>query len=529
MKLFLFLLVSCLFAVTDGYKVLVVSQIFGHSHANFMGRLADLLTEHGHNVTVLMPVVDVKELDRNGVHLTKDVKVVMPSEKTKNLMANMGGDLFKTLWTVSPNVFAQISMSSVMGETFKSSCNDILESTELLQQLRDEKYDIALAEPFYFCGIGLLEVLNIPVTAAASSAVQVDAFFHLIGEPILPSYVPNTMSTSGSKLGFIDRAINLFGSYASIAFFENIYSIEYQAFIEKYGPNFKSYKEIASEVSYSFTNSNPYLNFPRATNPKTIDIGGITINKKKLKAKLSDEKLSKILDERKKTVLLSFGSVAKSKDMPDIYKKTILQAFKEMDDVTFIWKYEEDTDMVDGIKNVHLVKWLPQVALLNDDRLDLFITHGGLGSTLEVAHLGKPAIFVPIFADQYRNALMLARFNGSLVLQKTDLDNVEIIKSSIRTVLNDDKYSKNAKKISNVLMLNPNDAARLFVDHIEFAASVGRIPNLETDSRHLSFTQIHSADVYFALVAVLLVLVLLIVTVFHFVCKCLCVKKVKKE
>lgn len=29
-----------------------------------------------------------------------------------------------------------------------------------------------------------------------------------------------------------------------------------------------------------------------------------------------------------------------------------------------------------------------------DKRVSLFVTHGGLGSTTEVAYLGKPAIFV---------------------------------------------------------------------------------------------------------------------------------------
>lgn len=38
------------FVFTDAYKILVYSPKFGHSHSNFMGRIADVLTEEGHVV-----------------------------------------------------------------------------------------------------------------------------------------------------------------------------------------------------------------------------------------------------------------------------------------------------------------------------------------------------------------------------------------------------------------------------------------------------------------------------------------------
>ena len=67
--------------------------------------------------------------------------------------------------------------------------------------------------------------------------------------------------------------------------------------------------------------------------------------------------------------------------------------------------------MADHLPSVYLSPWLPQKALLGDfsllplskqkisadKRLSIFITHGGMGSTTEIAHLGKPSIMVPIF------------------------------------------------------------------------------------------------------------------------------------
>ncbi|EPB65554.1 hypothetical protein ANCCEY_15382, partial [Ancylostoma ceylanicum] len=113
-------------------------------------------------------------------------------------------------------------------------------------------------------------------------------------------------------------------------------------------------------------------------------------------------KWNSILNSRKRTVLVSFGSYARSVDMPEDFKRAMLDVFASMPDVTFIWKYEdESSNIAESLPNVHLSSWVPQVSLLftltlfdfaEDDRLSLFLTHGGLASTNEVAFMGKPAI-----------------------------------------------------------------------------------------------------------------------------------------
>lgn len=52
---------------------------------------------------------------------------------------------------------------------------------------------------------------------------------------------------------------------------------------------------------------------------------------------------SSILDLRPRTVLLSFGTVARAHAMPEQYKQTIRETFRKFPNVTFIWKYEVST------------------------------------------------------------------------------------------------------------------------------------------------------------------------------------------
>lgn len=51
MKVLLALLIVC--SVVDSYKILVYSNLFGHSHVKFVGAAADTLTDAGHNVVCL--------------------------------------------------------------------------------------------------------------------------------------------------------------------------------------------------------------------------------------------------------------------------------------------------------------------------------------------------------------------------------------------------------------------------------------------------------------------------------------------
>ncbi|VDO50088.1 unnamed protein product [Heligmosomoides polygyrus] len=68
---------------------------------------------------------------------------------------------------------------------------------------------------------------------------------------------------------------------------------------------------------------------------------------------------------RSRTVLISFGSVAPSIDMPDAMKKAIVEVIKSYSDITFIWKYERPEDsIVGGVENLVLSRWMPQGDLL---------------------------------------------------------------------------------------------------------------------------------------------------------------------
>ncbi|KHJ89764.1 hypothetical protein OESDEN_10404 [Oesophagostomum dentatum] len=214
---------------------------------------------------------------------------------------------------------------------------------------------------------------------------------------------------------------------------------ERAVFERKYG-SFKDYNELIAETSYVFINANPYLDYPRPVLPKTVMIGGFAASKSEENTKLPQE-WDSVLDARDHTVLVSFGSIFKSIDMPNDFKRGLLDTFASMPNVTFIWKYENPNALAASIsENVHLSTWVPQAQLLKDSRLSFFLTHGGLASTNEIAYAGKPAIVVPLIGDQTRNANMLARHGGALILHKRDLSDVKRLTDAFMEMLGKSRF-----------------------------------------------------------------------------------------
>ncbi|VDO88996.1 unnamed protein product [Heligmosomoides polygyrus] len=256
---------------------------------------------------------------------------------------------------------------------------------------------------------------------------------------------------------------------------------------------------------------------------KTVPVGGVAVSVDPKK-----NEWHSILNERNTTVYVSFGSVAKSIYMPDVYRNTLLEVFESMPNTTFIWKYEEEgSTLASHLKNVHLSTWVPQNALLGDPRLTTFITHGGLGSVTELAHMGKPAILVPIFADQTRNAHMLSKHGGGIVLNKNDLESPQKLRDALNSIFSDASYSLSAKRLSEMLLNQPITAKQLLVQHAEFAARFGRLPNLDPYGRQLSFIEYFLIDIVLVAVNIVAVVGFVAVKVFR---KCFSVTvKSKKE
>lgn len=274
------------------------------------------------------------------------------------------------------------------------------------------------------------------------SAVRYPIFNDQFGQPSLLGHVPQIGSAVAGEAGFYDRLNDMFRFFFMGISQEQLNKYQNYFIEEAIGRPVPFWKDLVKQSPIYITNSNPYLDYAVPSTAAIVQVGGITMDLKKLKqvGELPEE-YENILKERESTVLISFGSVIRSYEMPESFKAGLIKVFESLPDVTFIWKYEkDDLEFQKRLpKNVHLKKWIPQPSLLADKRVKLFITHGGLGSTMEVAYTGKPAIVVPIFGDQHHNAVMLARHGGAVAYDKFDLKNGEKLTAVVHEMISSTK------------------------------------------------------------------------------------------
>ncbi|CAA92791.2 UDP-glucuronosyltransferase [Caenorhabditis elegans] len=489
----IFILTSIISCVSS-YKILLYSNLFGHSHVKVLAAAADILTDAGNNVTVLMPVFDNNLRNKTSLKSTKNTIFVEAGPNVEELMSDMRQFLANAWKEDTGNPITMMKAAQDMGTAFAEQCTKVISEPGLLEKLKAENYDLAITEPFDTCGYALFEAINIRAHVAILTANRFDHVTDVIGQPIASSYVPGTQSETGDRMTMGERLGNYFQFLVGSYFFSLIGDRDFEA-AKSVVPITRSWREVLPEASFILTNQIPLLDFPAPTFDKIVPIGGLSVKTEKKNLKL-DEKWSKILGIRKNNVFISFGSNAKSVDMPDEFKNSLADVFKSMPDTTFIWKYENTSDpIVNHLDNVHLGDWLPQNELLADPRLSVFVTHGGLGSVTELAMMGTPAVMIPLFADQGRNAQMLKRHGGAVVIEKNNLADTHFMKETLEKVIKDPKYLENSKRLAEMLTNQPTNPKETLIKYVEFAARFGKLPSLDNYGRHQSYIEYFFLDI----------------------------------
>jgi UDP:flavonoid glycosyltransferase YjiC (YdhE family) len=102
------------------------------------------------------------------------------------------------------------------------------------------------------------------------------------------------------------------------------------------------------------------------------------------------------------------------------------------------------------------------------ERSDLLIHHGGYGSCQTGLYMGKPAVIIPTFSERESNARRVAATGAGTFVRVENstgekLVNVEELRETVRRVLSDPSFAKNAKRIAQKLRSygGPSQAAQL--------------------------------------------------------------------
>lgn len=178
------------------------------------------------------------------------------------------------------------------------------------------------------------------------------------------------------------------------------------------------------------------MDHPRSLPPHVIPVGGNVVTKKK---KPLPKELERFIESGKNGfIYVSFGTAIDFSKFPDHVQLEFIQALESFPNMKFVWKLHKPITAGKLPPNVFEAKWVPQQTLLSHPKIKSFITHCGMGSTVESIHFGVPLILIPVGPEQEYNSGVVARHGAGVKVEILDMKR-EHLQSAIQEILNNEK------------------------------------------------------------------------------------------
>ncbi|XP_045479047.1 UDP-glycosyltransferase UGT5-like isoform X2 [Harmonia axyridis] len=249
-------------------------------------------------------------------------------------------------------------------------------------------------------------------------------------------------------------------------------------------------RDVFSNVSMIFINSNPIFFPPRPVTPVTVNMGGGLHLKEPKKL---EKDLQKYLDESKHgCIYVSFGTTVNSAYLSAEQKEIFTSVFKDMAPMRILWKFDE-VNIANKPKNVEIRKWLPQQDVLRHPNLKAFITQGGLQSMEEAIDSAVPMLGMPFYGDQNNNVNKMAHKKFGLKLSPKEMTK-ETLKAALKEVLENPIYKKNIDKLSAISKDQPMKGLEKAVWWTEYVLRHGT-QHLRSPSADIPLYQYYFLDV----------------------------------
>ncbi|XP_043064974.1 UDP-glucuronosyltransferase 2A3-like isoform X4 [Drosophila ficusphila] len=256
---------------------------------------------------------------------------------------------------------------------------------------------------------------------------------------------------------------------------------------------------------------------PRPYVPNVIEVGGMHINQ-------ATKALPKELEDfiqgagEHGVIYFSLGTNVKTESLSEDRKKILIETFESLPQ-RVLWKFEDD-ELPGKPSNVLISNWFPQQDILSHPKVRLFITHGGMQSTIESIYFGKPMLGLPFFYDQFGNMEHIKRKGLGLVLNFKDMTKDQF-RDSIHRLLTEKSFEELARKTSSQYHDQPMKPRETAIWWTHYVLRHKGAPNMQVAGRKLNFFIYHSLDVLctllLAFVVILAVVVIFVINVLEMI------------
>uniref|UniRef100_A0A3B4ASE5 UDP-glucuronosyltransferase n=1 Tax=Periophthalmus magnuspinnatus TaxID=409849 RepID=A0A3B4ASE5_9GOBI len=512
--LLLQLLLLLLFLFSWG-KILV-APVDG-SHWLSMKILVKELVARGHEVIVLVPETSLL-IKGSQSFSTVMYKVPYTKEELDAKMNELRKGLFKPpqLLDLMENVNRLVNFTTLQAK----GCESLLQNRELMNQLREERFEVLLTDPFLPCGSLLSHLFSIPaVYFLRGLPCQLDTRANQCPSP--PSFIPIYYSDNTDRMNFPQRVKNTL-LYALETYLCTVMYASFDDLVSRYIDKDMTYERLLGEgaiwlLRYDFT-----FEWPRPIMPNMVFIGGINCAKK---APLPAD-LEEFVEGSGEDGFIVFTLGSMVSNMPKEIAKLFFDAFRQIPQ-RVLWRYEGEIP-ADAPKNVKVLKWLPQNDLLAHPKARVFMTHGGTHGMYEGICNGVPMLMFPLFGDQRDNVHRMVSKGVAEQLLIYDLTTDAIV-TGLTKLIHDKSYHDNIKRLSDLHNDRPVSPLDLAVFWTEFVMRHNGADHLRVAAHDLNWIQYFCLDVLAFLALIVITVVWLTVKCCLFCTRKCCRRTAKKK
>lgn len=484
-----------------------------YSHCMELSSIGTALVDRGHNVSILLGTsFNHKKCYKETDNETNQISVVL-FQDDPNFHPIEEGSKALTAKLMNGEEFSYRGLLDIITNNSRSICSNKLLDKKGFLKLEQYHFDLVIVDGIFplYCYYLIPYKLGVPYVSSST-------FFEdfVSGRPFLPGVYPSTHSQStGTRFTFSEKL-----SEALVDIFIHILAMYVipMDIVSQFTPDINRWDivNLASQSQLFLYNTDVVLGFPFPQMPNHVYIGGITTKPAK---PLSGEIRTFYERSTEGVVLVTFGSTFDS--LPPAIESKLHNAFIRLS-CDILWKYS----VTGQEKNVLRVQWIPQNDVLGNVKTKLFISHCGNNGVFEALYHGVPILCLPLFGDQFYNAVRVQEWKVGEVISLLFGTEDEIF-SAITNILRNSTYRRNMERASAIYHSRPFSPRERAVFSIENVLKFGG-DHLRSRGSYMSTFTYLGFDIVCFVLAILLTLVIFVYKSITLLCRCCCKGKLEK-
>ncbi|XP_075864086.1 UDP-glucuronosyltransferase 3A2-like isoform X2 [Microcebus murinus] len=426
--------------LSEAAEILTMSTL-GGSHYLLMGRVAEILQDHGHHVTMLR---------QGGNSLISDFK---EEEKSYQVISWFPPEDYQKEFEKVSSLFVEEGYNErkmfqnylKLVEQLGFQCSHLLNRRDIMDSLKNKNFDLVIVESFDYCHFLIAEKLGKPFVSILPTTFGTVHF----GLPNSLSYVPVFHSSLTDHMDFWGRVKNFLTFFTFSRRQWQVQSM-YDNIIKEHFPEGSRpvLSQLLLKAELWFVNSDFAFDFARPLLPNTVYVGGLMAKPTKPVPQDLENFIARFGDSG--FVLVAMGSVVNMNTLQEVLKE-MNSAFAHLRQGV-IWK--------------------------SHPSIRLFVTHGGQNSIMEAIRHGVPMVGIPVFGDQLENMVRVEAKNLGVSINLKELK-AETLTLKMEQVMEDKRYKSAAVAASVIRRSHPLTPAQRLVGWIDHILQTGGAAHLK--------------------------------------------------